>query len=174
MLGDGEVPRFARLPYDGPAGAAIRLLKFAGKKKMAPLLAASLAPLAAELKKTYHLDTVVPVPLHPLRRRERRFNQAEEVGRRVAVSVGVELCGRSLARTRHTRPQVELKGEERLTNVRGAFAAREGFYGRRVLLIDDVITTGATVDECGLVLRKAGVEAVVCLAAAAPGLPAPT
>jgi ComF family protein len=116
------------------------------------------------------LDTVVPVPLHPLRLRERRFNQAEEVGRRVAVSVGVELCGRGLARTRHTRPQVELKGEERLTNVRGAFAAREDFYGKRVLLIDDVITTGATVDECGRVLREAGAEAVACLAAAGPAL----
>lgn len=174
MLGDGEARRFARLPYDGPAGAAIRLLKFAGKKKMAWLLAASLTPLAAELKTAYRLDTIVPVPLHPRRRRERRFNQAEEVGRRVAVSVGVELCGRGLARTRHTRPQVELKGKERLTNVRGAFAAREDFSGKRVLLLDDVITTGATVDECGLVLRKAGAEAVVCLAAAAPGLPAPT
>ncbi|NIT35434.1 MAG: ComF family protein, partial [candidate division Zixibacteria bacterium] len=73
-LGDGESPRFARLAYDGPAGVAVRLLKFAGKKKMAPLLAASLAPLAGELKKGYRLDTVVPVPLHPLRRRERRFN----------------------------------------------------------------------------------------------------
>lgn len=174
MLGDGESPRFARLPYDGPAGAAIRLLKFAGKKKMAPLLAASLAPLAAELKKTYRLDTMVPVPLHPLRRRERRFNQAEEVGRRVAVSIGVELCGRGLVRTRHTRPQVELKGEERLANVRGAFAAREDFSGKRILLIDDVITTGATVDECGRVLRKAGAEAVISLAAAGPGVPTAT
>jgi len=169
-LGDGESPRFARLPYDGPAGAAIRLLKFAGKKKMAPLLAASLAPLAAELKKTYRLGAVVPVPLHPLRRRERRFNQAEEVGRRVAVSVGVELCGRGLVRTRHTRPQVDLKGEERLANVRGAFAAREDFSRKRILLIDDVITTGATVGECGRVLREAGAEAVISLAAAAPAL----
>ncbi len=173
-LGDGELPCFARLPYDGPAGAAVRLLKFAGKKKMAPLLAAGLTPLAAELQKTYHLDTFVPVPLHPLRRRERRFNQAEEVGQLVAVSVGVKLYGRGLVRTRHTRPQVDLKGEERLANVRGAFAAREDFSGKRILLIDDVITTGATVSECGRVLREAGAEVVISLAAAAPGLAAAT
>ncbi len=173
-LGDGELPRFARLPYDGPAGAAVRLLKCAGKKKMAALLAAGLASLAAELKKTYHLDAMVPVPLHPLRRRERRFNQAEEVGRLVAVYVGVELCGRGLVRTRHTRPQVDLKGEERLANVRGAFAARGDFSGKRILLIDDVITTGATMSECGRVLREAGAEVVISLAAAAPGLAAAT
>jgi ComF family protein len=170
--GDG-VPRYARLPYDGPAGEAVRLLKFGGKRRMAPLLAACVVPLAAELKGAYRLDILVPVPLHPVRRRERRFNQAEEIGRPVARDAALAFGPRGLARTVNTRPQVELSGEDRLANVVGAFAAREAFAGKRVLLLDDVITTGATVRECGRVLRDAGAAAVVALAAAGAGLKEP-
>ena len=172
-LAGSEAPRYARLPYEGPAGEAVRLLKFGGKRRMAPLLAACVTPLAGELKAAYGLDTLVPVPLHPVRRRERRFNQAEEIGRRVASAAALAFKRRGLARTKYTRPQVELSGEERLANVRGAFAAREAFAGKRVLLLDDVITTGATVGECGRVLREAGAAAVVALAAAGAGLKEP-
>ncbi|HUV85655.1 MAG TPA: ComF family protein [bacterium] len=170
LLGGGDGPRFAPRPYDGPAGEAVRLLKFGGKKRMAPLLAEAVGPLAAALKERYQLDTLVPVPLHPRRRRERRFNQAEEIGSLVAAAVGLEFRRRGLARTKYTRPQVELTGKERRTNVRGAFAAREDFSGKGVLLLDDVITTGATVRECAAVLRNAGAGAVVALAAAGAGL----
>jgi ComF family protein len=136
---------------------------------MAPLLATCVAPLVAELRDSYRLDALVPVPLHPLRRRERRFNQAEEIGRRAARTAGLAFKPRGLARTKNTRPQVELSGEDRLANVVGAFAAREDFAGKRVLLLDDVTTTGATVSECGRVLRDAGAAAVVALAAAGAG-----
>jgi len=172
-LGGSEMPRYARLPYGGTAGEAVRLLKFGGKMRMAPLLAACVAPLAGSLRDAYGLDTLVPVPLHPIRLRERRFNQAEEIGARAARVTALAFRRRGLARTKYTRPQVDLSGEERLTNVRGAFAARGSFAGRRVLLVDDVITTGATVDECGRVLREAGAAAVVALAAAGAGLKEP-
>jgi ComF family protein len=172
LEGNG-MPRYARLPYEGPAGEAVRLLKFGGKGRLASLLAASVAPLARELKAAYGLDTLVPVPLHPVRRRERRFNQAEEIGRPAARAAALAFRPRGLARTKYTRPQVELTGDERLANVRGAFAAREGFTGRRVVLLDDVITTGATVRECGRALREAGAAAVVALAAAGAGLKEP-
>lgn len=165
-LGGGDGPHFAPRPYDGPAGEAVRLLKFGAKKRMAPLLAEAVKPLAGALKERYELDTLVPVPLHPRRRRERRFNQAEEIGTLVAAATGLEFRRRGLARTKYTRPQVELTGKERRTNVRGAFAAREVFYGKGVLLLDDVITTGATVHECAAVLRNAGADRVVALAAA--------
>jgi ComF family protein len=170
LLAAGEAPRFARVPYDGPAGEAVRLLKFDGKKRMVRLLAAAVRPLAAALKERYGLDTLVPVPLHPRRRRERRFNQAEEIGHLAVAATDLTYRRRGLARTKYTRPQVELTGEERLTNVRGAFAAREDFSGKRVLLLDDVITTGATVSECAAVLSDAGAELTVCLAAAGPAL----
>jgi ComF family protein len=168
--GDGRTPRFARHPYDGPAGEAVRLLKFGGKKRIAPLLAEAVRPLAAVLKARHNLDVIVPVPLHPLKRRERRFNQAEEIGSLVAASAGLAFRPRGLARVKYTRPQVELSGEERLVNVRGAFAAREDFSGGRVLLLDDVVTTGATVNECGAVLREAGAGFVVAIAAAGAGM----
>jgi len=170
LLGNGGGPRYARCPYDGPAGEAVRLLKFDGKKRMAPVLAACVAPLAYELKGVYGLDTLVPVPLHAVRRRERRFNQAEEIGRLVAASAGLAFRPRGLARIKYTRPQVELTAEERLTNVRGAFAAREDFSGKRVSLLDDVITTGATVNECAAALRRAGAAFAVCLAPAGAAL----
>ncbi len=169
LLG-GDGPRFARCPYDGPAGEAVRLLKFGGKMRMAPLLAEAIRPLAATLKEHYRLDALVSVPLHPRRLRERRFNQAEEIASLVATATGLEFRRRGLARTKYTRPQVELTGEERLVNVCGAFAAREDFSGRRVLLLDDVITTGATVRECAAVLRNAGADGAVALAVAGAGL----
>jgi ComF family protein len=172
-LGGDGLPRFGRHSYEGPAGEAVRLLKFGGKKRMAPLLAAGIAPLAAELRDAYRLDALVPVPLHPLRRRERRFNQAEEMGGRVARAAALAFRPRGLARTVNTRPQVELSGEDRLANVVGAFAPREGFVGIRVLLLDDVITTGATVGECARALREAGAAGVVAVAAAGPGLKEP-
>jgi ComF family protein len=137
---------------------------------MAPLLAAGLAPLAQALRAAYAADAVVPVPLHPARRRERRFNQSEDIGRRVAAAAGAEFRPRGLARLKHTRPQVELDGEARRANVRGAFAVREDFSGRTVIVVDDVITTGATVAECAGVLRAAGATAVVAVAAAGAGL----
>ncbi len=165
-LRDAPGAEFARHPYDGPAGAAVRLLKFEGRRKMAPLLAAAAAPLAAEIVKVYSLDMAVPVPLHPRRRRERGFNQSEDIGSRVARDLNLDFLPRGLSRVRYTRPQVELTPEERLTNVKGAFAARAAFAGRRVLLFDDVITTGATVRECAAALKAAGAAAVACVAAA--------
>jgi ComF family protein len=137
---------------------------------MAPLLAEAIRPLAAALKEHYGLDALVPVPLHLRRLRERRFNQAEEIGSLVAAATSLEFRRRGLARTKYTRPQVELSGEERLVNVCGAFAAGANFSGKRVLLLDDVITTGATVRECAAVLRNAGADGAVALAVAGAGL----
>lgn len=145
-------------------------MKFGGKRRIAPLLAEAVRPLAAVLKFRHDLDVLVPVPLHPLKRRERQFNQAEAIGSLVAASSGLTYRPRGLARVKYTRPQVELSGEERLVNVRGAFAAREDFSGERVLLFDDVVTTGATVNECGAILCDAGVGVVVAVAAAGAGM----
>ncbi|UCH78231.1 MAG: ComF family protein [Candidatus Coatesbacteria bacterium] len=169
-LGEEAVGRWARHPYEGPAGEALRLLKFGGKRRMAALLAAGLAPLVQVLKAATGVEAAVPVPLHPARRRERRFNQSEDIGRRVATAVGIEFKPRGLARLKYTRPQVELDGEARRANVRGAFAAREDFSGRTVLVVDDVITTGATVAECARVLCETGATTVVAVAVAGAGL----
>lgn len=114
-------------------------------------------------------EVLVPVPLHWWKRRLRGFNQAELLARELADSNGLHLLG-ALKRVRRTVTQTHLAKEERRSNVRGAFAARRGYRrqieDRHVLLVDDVLTTGATLDACARVLLESGAASVRALAAA--------
>ena len=116
-------------------------------------------------------DCIVPVPLHPVKQREREFNQAERLARRLSAATGIPLQTKLLRRTIFTRTQTLLSREERLQNVRKAFAMRKGVQieGRRIVLVDDVFTTGATTDACARVLRSAG-AADVCVWTVARGI----
>jgi ComF family protein len=109
---------------------------------------------------------VVPVPLHRKRERERGFNQAELLAQRVARRLGVPTRPRWLARVRATRPQSDLVAAERRANVRGAFRAAPEVSGRHVLVVDDVLTTGATLGECARALRDGGARRVGVLTVA--------
>lgn len=109
-------------------------------------------------------DVAVPVPLHPSRRRERGFNQAEDLARHVGLPMVV-----ALRRVRRTASQADLPAARRHGNVRGAFALRrksQSISGKIVVLIDDVSTTGATLDACAMALKEAGVREVRGLTAA--------
>jgi ComF family protein len=121
--------------------------------------------MAEQVRMTVPLDLAMPVPLHGSRLRQRGFNQALLLAQGVCGRFSVPLSFDNLYRTRHTRPQVELSGRERAENVRGAFAvARPGeVRDRKVLLIDDVFTTGATMNECAKVLKDAGAASVTVL-----------
>lgn len=117
---------------------------------------------------------LVPVPLHWRRKRERQFNQAEEIARVVAQEMGMELA-RKLKRIRKTQTQTRLSRKQRMENLKGAFAVRERSLFQKmrqptspaeppgVILVDDVFTTGSTVDACAKVLRKAGVGRIAVL-----------
>ena len=107
-------------------------------------------------------DFIVPVPLHPLQKREREFNQAERMGRRLSAATGIPLQTGLLKRVKPTRTQTLLSRVDRMENVRGAFALRKqvSLKGRRCLLVDDVLTTGSTASACAGVLRRAGAEVV--------------
>lgn len=122
-----------------------------------------------------HADLVVPVPLHPSRHRQRGFNQAELLGRRVSQALHLPLDGALLRRAYAMGVQSSLTREARRTNVQGAFVCAAPITGRRaVLLVDDVMSTGSTASECARVLRLAGATDVVVVTAAAavlPGLP---
>lgn len=112
-------------------------------------------------------DALVPVPLHGARRRERGFNQSAEIAGWLGAKVGIRV-EEGLVRIKPTPPQARLRRVERLRNLRGALALAPGFdpRGRRLLLCDDVFTTGATADACARVLKQAGAEEVAALTVA--------
>lgn len=111
-------------------------------------------------------DLIVPVPLHWTRKRNRGFNQAREIGRYISRACDIPLIApRDFRRVRRTTPQVALSAAGRRENIRGAFAVRtpDLLKGKTVALIDDVITTGATTNECARILRRAGADDVIAL-----------
>jgi competence protein ComFC len=152
--------------YDGPLVRAILLLKF---ERMEPL-GAWFADQLAEVVNSQglHADVVVPVPLHRDRERERGYNQADLIARPLAKRLKLPHRAVLLVRTRPRPDKHILSLEERWESVRGAFATRPGSQvdNLRVLLVDDVVTTGATLDACARALREAGAKSVLGLTVA--------
>lgn len=149
---------------DGLVGQAIKRFKFARQIVFQPLLQSWLhRPECLEL--VNEADLLLPVPLHPRRLKARGFNQALLLARGFPDKpVGLEV----LTRERHTKPQVGLNPKERRDNVKGAFGVPrpEAVKGKKILLIDDLYTTGSTVRECARVLRRAGAARVEVLTVA--------
>ena len=140
---------------DGPIRTAIHRLKYEDLRAVAPVLGELMAahPALGRLR----CDIVTPVPLHPRRLRSRGYNHAELLARPVAARLGVSLDTRTLRRVRASPPQVEAADEtERRLRVADAFDAGPAAAGKRVLLVDDVCTTGATLDACARALKRAG------------------
>jgi len=121
--------------------------------------------MAGQVRMTVPLDMAMPVPLHKKRLRLRGFNQALLLAHGVSLRFRIPLNYDNLVRTRYTRPQVELSGRERAENVRGAFDLIRSaeVCEKKILLIDDVFTTGATMNECAKVLKDAGAGSVTVL-----------
>lgn len=147
---------------------AIVLLKYHQVTPLGAWFAARLAELVARDPEMFAADVVVPVPLHVSRLRERGFNQAELIARPLAKRLGLPLRSYLLVRTRPRPEKLKLTRQERWRTVRGAYAMRsEAKIDKlRVLLVDDVFTTGATLDACARALRKAGAGRIVALTAA--------
>ena len=144
----------AALAYDFPADALVHALKFRGELALAPLLAG----LLADKVRADRVDCVVPVPLSAQRLRRRGYNQAVEIARHLRKdALDVALC----ERTRDAPPQIELPYAERQRNVRGAFRCTRALIGAKVAVVDDVMTTGATLDEMARTLKAAGALQVV-------------
>jgi ComF family protein len=136
-----------------------------------PFLADLLARQAVPEMQKERWDLLVPVPLYATKKREREFNQAERIGRRFSRAVRIPINARLLQRVLPTQTQTLLTRQQRAANVRNAFAMRKGkrLNGERVVLVDDVFTTGATTSACARVLRAAG-AGEVCVWTVARGL----
>ena len=150
----------AALEYAFPVTRLIQSFKYEHAVGLSATLAAYLAQ-ALPTDDRYQVDLLVPLPLAPARLRERGYNQALELARVLARERGLALDARAVARVRHTPPQAELPWKERRRNIRGAFVAMRRFDGSSVAVIDDVMTTGATLDEMARVLKAAGAVRVV-------------
>ncbi|MBN2062295.1 MAG: ComF family protein [Deltaproteobacteria bacterium] len=144
---------------------AIHNFKYAGKRDLGKSLGSLLSSYALKHLKDVSSALIMPVPLHPGRIRERGFNQSLILAREVSKGLGYELDFLSLRRIKYTSPQTGLKRLERRKNVRNVFEYRGGtdIRGRDVLLVDDVATTGSTLDECAKQLKKHGCKDVFCL-----------
>ncbi|HUK56292.1 MAG TPA: ComF family protein [Nitrospiria bacterium] len=151
--------------YEGVLAEAIHLFKYRGKTLLVRPLGGLLLPAMERLSEA---DVLAPVPLHPSRLREREFNQALLLCDFIRAESGLPVLPDALERTRETPPQIGLSHQDRWRNVRRAFIPKrpERLEGRRIVLIDDVLTTGATVNDCARVLKRAGAERVCVLTVA--------
>lgn len=155
--------------YDGGVRTAIHHLKFDGRKSVGRVLGDALGGYAE--RNTYlkrSVQMIIPVPLHWLRRWERGYNQSEILARQVALSMDVPLNLNVLIRKRLTHASYKLHIEERRKNMSGAFEVhmKEAVRGKVVMLVDDIITTMTTLEECARALKCAGAKRVYALALA--------
>ena len=153
--------------YDGSLRTAIHRFKYDSRSLLAEPLGHLLADRGRQLLKGAPYDVVLPVPLHPHRLRQRGFNQSLVLARQVGQQWGIAVEAEGLKRIRWTDSQTMLPVKERLHNVRGAFAYNgRGVENKAVLLIDDVYTSGSTVDECARVMKRNGAKRVDVLTVA--------
>lgn len=149
--------------FGDPLRPAIHALKYENVRDLARPLGARMAafwPAAWRPGEPGAPDLIIPVPLHGSRVRERGYNQSALLTRVLGPAAGIPIHEKTLTRRRATRPQVGLDAAGRRENVAGAFAVRSNVEGRRIVLVDDVCTTGATLEACAAALKAAGAVVV--------------
>jgi ComF family protein len=151
---------FSPFSYGYPMDHLVQALKYRGQLAVGRVLGTLLAERLESLGLHAGVDVMLPVPLHPVRHSARGFNQSVEIGRWIARRLQLRLDPRLAVRRRDTRPQVGLAYEQRQGNLSGAFAASRSVRGLRVALVDDVTTTGRTLQELCETLIAAGAGSV--------------
>lgn len=147
----------AAFSYAYPVDGLVHALKYRGQLALAGLFAHKLRERIGD---SAGAQLIVPLPLHPARLAERGFNQAVEIARVLARLTGIPMDTQLATRVRNTAPQTDLPWQERVANMRQAFACGRDLAGVSVAVVDDVMTTGATLDEFAKVLKRAGAARV--------------
>lgn len=154
----------ALLNYNEAARHSMAKIKYNNKRQYLDFYADAISRRFGKLLLRMKADALVPVPIHPSRRRKRGFNQAEELADRIGKQLGIPVCSDLLVRTRKTLPQKELNPAERLKNLEQAFQVQRMVGDiQRVILVDDIYTTGSTAEACTRALCQAGVRQVYVL-----------
>ncbi len=148
---------YAAFVYAYPVDALVQALKYGGQLALAGLFAHA---LHRRIGRADDVDLIVPLPLHPLRLAERGFNQAAEIAKVLARLYGIRMDAQLARRVRNTAPQTALPWRERATNMRQAFACGRELAGLSIAVVDDVMTTGATLDEFARTLKRSGAARV--------------
>ena len=149
--------------FEHPLPLLIHEFKYKNKRKLGEIFGKKMAVLVRSDPYLKNAELIIPVPLHPSKKRERGYNQSEIIALQISQDMGIRMLN-ILKRVKNTRTQTELSVQERRRNVEGAFVLlqefKETIKGKKVLLVDDVITTGATLDACSEVLLKNGAQEV--------------
>lgn len=154
----------AALEYDALMRESIGRFKYRNRREYAEFYVEELMRTCAPAIRAWEADALIPIPLHPGRRRRRGFNQAELVARGLGKRLEIPVCSRLLVRVKRTRPQKELSDRERRSNLKNAFqVVKNDVRLKKVILVDDIYTTGSTMDAAAEVLFKYGVEKVYFL-----------
>ena len=157
---------FSACFYEGKIKGLIALFKYKGKTALSKPLANILTDFIKQYRiPLQQIDAIMPIPLHSVRLREREYNQSQLLAREITKEFNLELDNHSLIRTKNTTPQIELNDKQRWQNVAGAFKLhkKQSVLDKRILLIDDLLTTGATCSEAAYVLKDNGAKEVYVL-----------
>lgn len=159
----------ALLNYNEAARRSMAAIKYKNKREYLDFYGEAMKVRMTKRVKLWQADALVPVPVHPSRRRQRGYNQAEELAKRLAEYWEIPMDAGLLIRTKRTMPQKNLNFRERLANLQQAFAVKKkrlakGEVPETVILVDDIYTTGSTIEACSRVLKAAGVKKVYFVA----------
>ena len=150
--------------HKGPVRWSVYQFKYHNRRIFAELYAEEWCRLYSYQLREWGVDVIIPIPLHPKRRRKRGYNQAEILARELGKRCNVAVNPRAVIRVTNTRPQKELNDKDRKKNLRNAFRVTKHWKkAKKVLLIDDIYTTGNTIDSVARVLREKGAEKVYFL-----------
>ena len=149
----------AAYSYDFPLDKLVQSFKYGHRLALGAYFGRQLAALAEKIA----ADLIIPLPLHPLRLRQRGFNQALELARPVGQALHLPIDSSSCRRIRNTQAQATLAWRERTKNIRGTFHCTADLSDQRIILVDDVMTTGASLDECARTLKLHGAADVTLL-----------